>query len=115
MDTKDYLICENEYNSYNKTRGKITQALKEFEKKFRDKNFAQSKKGSAILAVTSFYAGQLLKLQQAIEEDTDELADKILKELMQIAFCTEEGKEYLNNLKNDSNQQVDPTVKTPID
>lgn len=109
MDTKDYLICENEYNSYNKTRGEINRSLKELEKKFRDKKFAQSKKGSTALAVTSFYATQLLKLEHAIEEDADEFVDRILNELMQMAFCTEEGKEYLTNMKNDSNQGMEPT------
>ena len=96
MSKTDYLICNNEYNSYNKTRGKINQVLADLEKKFRDSNFATSHKGSVAIVATSLFAAQMLKLEKAVREEGDDSADKMLKEFMDMFVCTEEGKKLVS-------------------
>jgi hypothetical protein len=64
MKPKDYLVFDNEYNSFNKIRGEINAILTEFEKHFRDSKFATSPKGGIILTTISIFAMQLLKKER---------------------------------------------------
>ncbi|WP_417913393.1 hypothetical protein [Candidatus Electronema sp. TJ] len=97
MKPKDYLICDNEYNSFNKTRGQINAILTEFEKQFRDSKFATSPEGGIVLTTISIFAMQLLKTREAIKANDIEAIKKLVKECAGMIVSTEGRAELLLN------------------
>ncbi|MCI5219282.1 MAG: hypothetical protein D3914_08850 [Candidatus Electrothrix sp. LOE2] len=82
MKPEDYLISDNEYNSFNKIRGQVNAILRDFEKQFRDSNFATSPEGMLVLGTTSMFAVQLIKISEAIKANDPEAIRSIAKENM---------------------------------
>lgn len=100
MKFKNYLICDNEYNSFNKTRGQINSILTEFEKHFRDSEFTTSPKGGLILTTISIFVVQLIKTREVIEIDDQEAIERLIKECIGMIVSTEGGAEQLRNQLN---------------
>ncbi|MCI5149683.1 MAG: hypothetical protein D3916_09905 [Candidatus Electrothrix sp. MAN1_4] len=88
MKPEDYLISDNEYNSFNKTRGQVNAILRDFEKQFRDSEFATSPNGSLVIGITSMFAVQLIKAREAIETNDTEAIAHMAKEYMALLAST---------------------------
>ncbi len=79
MKSKDYLLCDNEYNSFNRVRGQINAILTEFEKQFRNSKFATSPEVEFVLMTVSAVAIQLIETKEVVESNDAEAIKKLIK------------------------------------